>query len=248
MIEKSFTFGSWSSLTVTDTDLAGIRMLFNYLVSGGLLPNNPAAPVRGPKYVVKVGKTPVLSEAEARALLDSIEASTVVGRRDRALLAIMTYSFARVGAVVHMEVRDYYVQGKGAWFRLHEKGGKHHQVPAHHRAVEYVDAYLEAAGIAGEPRSPLFRSAEPRTGRLTGERLREGGALRVVKRRAAAAGLPPQICCHTFRATGITSFLLNGGEVSKAQRIAAHESPRTTQLYDRTSDEVTLDEIERIRI
>jgi site-specific recombinase XerD len=228
--------------------LAAIRRLFDYLATGGVLPGNPASSVRGPKHVVKVGKTPVLTEEEARTLFDSIDTGTVVGLRDRAFLAVMTYSFARVGAVVKMEVRDYYTQGKRSWFRLHEKGGKYHQVPVHHRAGEYVDAYLEAAEILAEARSPFFRTSLARTGRLTANALTENAALRIVKRRAAAAGLPREICCHTFRATGITSYLLNGGEVSKAQKIANHESPRTTELYNRTQDEVTLDEIERIRI
>jgi len=73
-------------------------------------------------------------------------------------------------------------------------------------------------------------------------------ALQMVKRRAAAAGLPDSTCCHTFRATGITAYLENGGVIEKAQAIAAHESPRTTKLYDRTNDEITLDEVERIAI
>jgi integrase/recombinase XerD len=197
---------------------------------------------------VKVGKTPVLTEEEARALLDAIDHGTLLGLRDRALLAVMTYSFARVGAVVKMDVRDYYTQGRRSWFRLHEKGGKFHQVPVHHKAAEYVDSYLAEAGIRDETRSPLFRKSLARTGRLTAEALTEAAALRMVKRRAAAIGLPPEICCHTFRATGITSYLLHGGEVSKAQKIANHESPRTTELYNRTQDAVTLDEIERIRI
>jgi len=228
--------------------LAAIRRLFDYLVTGGALPHNPASSVRGPKHLVKVGKTPVLSEEEARELFESIDAGAVVGLRDRAFLAVMTYSFARVGAVVKMAVKDYYTQGRRSWFRLHEKGGKYHQVPVHHRAGEYVDAYLEAARIAPERDSPLFRASVARTGRLTENPLTEDAALRIVKRRSAAAGLPQEICCHTFRATGITSFLLNGGELAKAQRIANHESPRTTELYNRTEDEVTLDEIERIRI
>ena len=144
--------------------LAAIRRLFDYLVTGGVLPHNPAAAVRGPKHVVKVGKTPVLTEEEARALFDSIDTRTLVGLRDRALLAVMTYSFARVGAVVKMEVRDYYTQGKRSFFRLHEKGGKFHQVPVHHTAGDYVDAYLEAAGIRDEGRTPLFRTTLARTG------------------------------------------------------------------------------------
>ncbi|HKC11544.1 MAG TPA: tyrosine-type recombinase/integrase [Vicinamibacteria bacterium] len=228
--------------------LAALRSLFDYLATGGVLSVNPAAAVRGPKHVVKVGKTPVLFPEEARQLLDSIEASTVLGLRDRALIAIMIYSFARVGAVVKMRVKDYYSQGRRAYFRLHEKGGKYHQVPAHHNAAAYVDAYLEAAEIKDGDRNPLFRSAYKRSGELTAQPLTTSGVLKMVKRRAATAGLPRDICCHTFRATGITAFLQNGGELTTAQRIAAHESPRTTALYDRTQDEVNLDEIERIRI
>lgn len=228
--------------------LAAIRMLFNYLVVGQVLPFNPAAPVRGPKHVVKIGKTPVLSPEEARALLDSIDTGHVVGLRDRALIAVMTYSFARIGAVVNMKVKDYYAQGRRVWFRLHEKGGKFHQVPAHHKAIEYVDAYLAAAGIVSEPNGPLFRTSYKKTRTLTDRPLTTDGALRVIKRRARAAGLPKEICCHTFRATGITAFLANGGELTKAQKIAGHESSRTTSLYDRTKEELSLDEIERILI
>ncbi len=71
---------------------------------------------------------------------------------------------------------------------------------------------------------------------------------RMVKHRSAAAGLGDTPNCHTFRATGITAYLLNGGTIEGARAIAAHESPRTTKLYDRTSDEITLAEIERIAI
>jgi site-specific recombinase XerD len=228
--------------------LAAIRKLFDYLVVGQVLPFNPAAPVKGPKHIVKVGKTPVLQPEEARALLDAIDTSSLIGARDRALIGVMTYSFARVGAVVGMQVKDYYTQGKRSWFRLHEKGSKYHVVPAHHTAVEYMDAYLQAAGIAEEPKTPLFRAAYRRTGTLTERGMATGDVLGMIKRRARKVGLPADICCHTFRATGITAFLANGGELSTAQKIAAHESPKTTALYDRTGQELTLDEIERIRI
>ena len=228
--------------------LAAIRMLFDWLVTGGVLPANPASPVRGPAYVVKKGKTPVLATDEARSLLDSIDCSTIAGLRDRAFVAVMVYSFARVSAVVGMRVGDYFEIGKRSWLRLHEKGGKHHEVPAHHTAVEYLDAYLEAAGIGGEERSPLFRSIPGRSNEISANGLSRQDVLRMIKRRAAAAGLSAKICCHTFRATGITAYLQNGGTVEGAQAIAAHESPRTTKLYDRTSDEISLDEVERIRI
>jgi integrase len=137
-------------------------------------------------------------------------------------------------------------QGKRCWLRLHEKGGKEHDVPAHHTAVEYLDAYIAATGIASEQQSPLFRTLD-RRGRLSGRRLDRREALAMVKRRASYAGLGDRVCNHSFRATGITVYLQNGGTLEKGQQIAAHESPRTTKLYDRTQDEITLDEIERIR-
>lgn len=236
----------YSAPTVKQS-LAAIRMLFDFLVTGQVIPVNPAASVRGPKYVVKKGKTPVLSREEARKLLSSIDVSTIGGLRDRALIGVMVYSFARVGAVVAMNVEDYFQQGRRMWFRLHEKGGKLHDVPAHHKAEEYVDAYIAAAGIADEKKATLFRTLDRRKN-LTTNRLQRREVLAMIKRRASGAGLSGKTCCHTFRATGITLYLRADGRMEHAQRIAAHESPRTTKLYDRTGDEVSLDEIERVRI
>ena len=235
------------ALPTVKQHLSAIRALLDYLVVGQVLPANPAAPVRGPKHVVKQGKTPVLSAGEARTLLDSIDLEKPSGLRDRALLAAMVYSFARVGAMVSMNVEDYYRQDKRWWLRLHEKGGKFHQVPAHHNAEEYVDAYLEAAGIGNEKGTPLWRSMR-RDGSFSENRMSRVDVFRMVKRRVRRAKLGVAANCHTFRATGITAYLLNGGSVENAQAIAAHESPRTTKLYDRTADEISLDEIERIVI
>jgi site-specific recombinase XerD len=227
--------------------LAAIRMLFDWLVTGQVVPSNPAASVRGPKYVVKKGRTPVLTAAEARRLLDGIDVSTIIGLRDRALIAVMAFSFARVGAALRMRVEDYYIQAGYRWFRLHEKGGKLHYVPAHGTAARYVDAYLAAAGIAGEPKGPLFRTVG-RDRRLTPRPMVPIDALKMIKRRARAVSLPETIGCHTFRATGITAYLEAGGTIEGAQAIAAHESPRTTKLYDRRGDMATLEEVERIAI
>ena len=228
--------------------LAAVRMLFDWLAAGGVLAANPAAPVRGPKHVVKRGRTPVLTADEARQLLNSIDVSTVVGLRDRALIALMTYTFARISASVAMRVEDYYPEGKRWWVRLHEKGGKEHAMPAHHNLEAWMDAYLHAAGIADQKKAPLFRTTRGRTGVLTTEGMTRVDAWRMIRRRAQDAGLDVAVCCHTFRATGITAYLDNGGTLENAQLMAAHESPRTTKLYDRTGDEITLDEVERIAI
>lgn len=227
--------------------LAAIRMLFDWLVVGQVVATNPASAVRGPKHVVKRGKTPVLEPAEARQLLDSISLGTIAGLRDRALIGVMVYSFARVGAACAMNVSDCYSQGRRMWLRLHEKGGKLHNVPAHHNAEEYLHAYISAAGIEGDKNEPLFRTLDRRR-QLTSNRLVRQEVLAMIKRRAAKAGLSPDVCCHTFRATGITAYLGNGGTLEHAQTIAGHESPRTTKLYDRTSDAITLDEIEKVQI
>jgi site-specific recombinase XerD len=228
--------------------LAAISTLFDWLTSGGVLPFNPAASVRGPKHVVKRGKTPVLTADEARQLLDGIETDTLIGLRDRALIGVMVYSFARVSAAVGMRVEDYYVEGRKAWLRLHEKGGKRHEVPAHHNAADYLDAYLAAAGIAGEKKTPLFRSIGGRNCQLSARPLADRNALHMVKRRALAVGISESTCNHTFRATGITAYRANGGTLEHAQEIANHASPKTTKLYDRTSDQITQDEISKIRI
>jgi integrase/recombinase XerD len=227
--------------------LAAIQQCFDWLVTGGVLEVNPAASVRGPTYVIKRGKTPVLDTAQSRALLEAIDTDTIVGLRDRALIGVMVYSFARVSAVIGMHVEDYYPNGKRWWFRLHEKGGKFHEVPAHHKAEEFVDAYVKAAGLTADPKGPLFRT-ENRARQLTRRPMHRNDAIRTIKRRGRGVNLPPGICCHTFRATGITAYLENGGTIEHAQAIAAHESPRTTKLYDRSGDAITLDEIERILI
>jgi site-specific recombinase XerD len=228
--------------------LAAIRMLFDWLVTGGVVPFNPASSVRGPRMSYRRGKTPILDAEECRKLLDSIDTQTVSGLRDRALIACLVYSFARVSAAIGMNRGDYRAQGKKTTFRLREKGGKFNEVPAHHLAEQYVDEYLAGARlIHAHKDTPLFQSLDRRR-RLTGRRLDRREALDMIKRRARRAGLPEDICCHTFRGTGITNYLENGGDRSKAAQIAGHASERTTSLYDRRNQEVERSEIERVRI
>jgi site-specific recombinase XerD len=228
--------------------LAAIRMLFDWMVIGQVMATNPAAPVRGPKHSVKKGKTPVLAQDEARELLESIDVTTVMALRDRALIAIMIYTFGRVGAVIKMRVEDYYTQGRRGWVRLHEKGGKRHEMPCNHHLEAYLDAYVQAAGIAGDFKGYLFRSVRGKSGQLTSNPLAQSNVYRMICRRAMMAGIKTRIGNHTFRATGITQYLRNGGRREIAQQMAAHESPRTTALYDRRDDEVAVNEVERILI
>src|SRR5260370_25192243 len=239
--------------------LAALRMLFDWLVTGHIIDVNPAHAVRGPKYIVKKGKTPVLNADEARELLDGIEITKTVvlggvrseqpditGLRDRALIGVMVYTFARVNAVLQMKVCDYFVQGRRGWVRLHETGGKEHELPCHHNLERYIDESIAAAGIAGDPDGPLFRT----TGRKTGKQqeMWQQDASRMIQRRSAAIGLKTRIGNHPFRATGITAYLKNAGTLEHAQTMANHSSPRTTKIYDRRQDEISLDEVERISI
>jgi len=157
-------------------------------------------------------------------------------------------TFARVSAAGSMKVEDYFVQGRRSWVRLYEKGGKQHEVPAHHNLDEYMEAYIKVAGLQDDAKGLLFRTVAGKTGRLTTLRLSQADAYRMIRRRAKAAGIQTKIGNHTFRATGITAYLKNGGKLEIAQQIAAHESSRTTGLYDRRDDDVNLDEVERIGI
>lgn len=228
--------------------LAALRHLFDWLVSGQVVPINPAASVRGPSHVVKSGKTPVLDPAEARAVLDCIDVTNPAGLRDRALIALMVYSFARIGAALGMKVEDVFTQNRRLWVRLREKGGKRHAMPCHHNLEEYLAAYLDGVGLRGDPKGPLFRTIGRGTSRLTRTPLPQANAYAMIRRRAAAAGISTKIGNHTFRATGITAYLKNGGTLEKAAAMANHASTRTTQLYDRRRDDMSLDEVERIGI
>ncbi|SHO52764.1 tyrosine-type recombinase/integrase [Desulfopila aestuarii] len=228
--------------------LAAIRMLFDWLVVGQIVPTNPAHSVRGPKHVVKKGKTSVLSAEEARDLIDAIEIDAPLGLRDRALIGIMVYTFGRVGAVINMRVEDVYVQGRRTWVRLHEKGGKRHEMPCHHNLEEYIEAYMQGAGIAADAKGFLFRTSRGRTGQLSERPMTQPDVYRMIGRRAVNAGVRTKVCCHSFRATGITEYLRNGGKLEVAQQMANHESARTTGLYDRRNDQISLDEVERILI
>jgi len=242
--------------------LAALRMLFDWLVMGQAIEINPAHAVRGPKHSVKKGKTPVLTTDEARMLLDSIEILRTlkqadglekveplfIGLRDRALIGLMIYTFARVGAAVQMRVEDVYMQGRRLWVRLHEKGGKEHEMPAHHNLEAYLAEYIEGTAIQDDLKGPLFRTIDASTGVLTAQAMDQSAVYYMIRRRAKAAGIKTKIGCHTFRATGITAYLKNGGRLEVAQQMANHESSRTTGLYDRREDEVSLAEVERIAI
>ena len=229
--------------------LAAVRMLFDWLITGQVMPMNPAAAVRGPKHVVKTGKTPVLDAKEWRKLIDSIPTETVRDLRDRALIATLTYSFARITAALKMKVEDLRPQGCGlaAAAARERRQASRDAVPSRARrgAARLHRRRRHRRGPQGlsVPHQPGHNATV-----LTEQPMAQADAWRMIRRRAAAAGIMAPIGNHTFRATGITAYLGNGGALEHAQTMAAHESPRTTKLYDRTKDRLTQDEVEKIRL
>ena len=229
--------------------LAAVRMMFNWLITGQVAPVNPAAAVRGPKLVVKTGKTPVLDGAEWRKLIDSIPTETVRDLRDRALIATLTYSFARITAALRMKVEDLRPKGAGWQILLHEKGGKAARDAMSSRACRRAARLHRCRRHRRRPQRlavshqpPPQRDGVDRAAHGAGGRLAHDPPPRCSSRHHAPIGN------HTFRATGITAYLGNGGVLEHAQSMAAHESPRTTKLYDRTQERLTQDEVERIRL
>jgi integrase/recombinase XerD len=218
--------------------MSAIRMLFFWLTEKGVLAMNPAREVKTERFSRTEGKTPAFVDGEVQKLLDAIETSTHTGLSDRALLGTLAYTFARIGAVVNLKVEDYYPSGK--WFLLRN------EMPAHRQIEETIDEYLSKVSIGDN--QPLLQSVNKTGNALSGRALNRHNAWAAIRKRARNAGFLTRVGCHTWRATGVTVYLENGGRLEHAQQMAAHESPRTTKLYDRTKDEITIGEVERIQL
>jgi site-specific recombinase XerD len=229
--------------------LAAIRNWMRWLTEHGVLHGNPASEVRGPKLVVSEGKTPALSREQARVLLDSLEGSDLMSLRDRALIGVMLFAWARVSAVCSMRVCDVEDDGgPNATLFFQEKGGKEMRKHCHRRLRELLAAYIVAAGLGAQSKEPLFQSFGGRGRGLTGKALRRTDVLAIVKKRCEAAALPSRFSNHSFRATAITLHHLGGGRLQEAQVLAGHADPRTTLVYIRRSEELDRDEVERVQV
>jgi site-specific recombinase XerD len=227
--------------------MAAIRMMFSWLTEKGILAMNPAREVKTPKFSRNEGKTPAPPAEEVQKLIDSIDLSHIVGLRDQAILGVLAYTFARIGAVVSLQVKDYFQVGKRSVLRFSEKGGKEKEIPVHHKLESILDRYLDASGLRGRPDSPLFLAARGRIRELNDHATDRVAAWMMVKRRLENAGIATIYSNHSFRAAGITNFLENGGTLEVAQRIAGHADSRTTKLYDRRGQKVLVEDMERIR-
>ncbi len=234
--------------------LAALRKFFDRLVNRHVIPINPAATVRAERYAVVEGKTPQIQPRQAEALLKSIQTTCqvgsetrphLVGLRDQAILAVLVYTAARVGAVARLTVKNLRDDGTGYTLRFAEKGGKSREIPVRHDLQKILLAYVRAAGITD---GPLFRTAVRKTKTLTDNPMTGIDICRMMKRRLKAAKLPADFSPHSFRVTTITDLLEHNTALEDVQHLAGHADPRTTRLYDRRGRKVTRNIVERISI
>ncbi|TWU44927.1 Tyrosine recombinase XerC [Novipirellula aureliae] len=229
--------------------LSALRHFFDTLVTRHVVVLNAAASVRGERLQVVEGKTPEMSAQQARKLMTSIDVDSIVGLRDRAIIGILIYTAARVGAIAKLQMQHYFDTGEQYCLRFAEKGGKSREIPVRHDLQQFITAYLTAGALAGTDKSsPLFRTAIRRTKRLTDNSMTAGDMGRMLKRRLKNAGLPSRLSPHSFRVTTITDLLSQGVPLEDVQNLAGHADPRTTRLYDRRQRKVTRNIVERISI
>ena len=229
--------------------LSALRHVFDSLVSRHVLMLNPAASVRGERLTVVEGKTPEISIQQARQLLESICDSNIIGLRDHAIICVMIYTAARVGAVAKLQRRDFYDLGGQHCLRFQEKGGKSREIPVRHDLKRIIHNYVSKAGLEFADKStPLFRTTVRRTRQLTPNGMTSGDMARMIKRKLRVAGLPSHFSPHSFRVTTITDLLSQGIPLEDVQNLAGHADPRTTRLYDRRNRKVTRNIVERITV
>jgi site-specific recombinase XerD len=236
-----------SSPATKKLHLAALRHFFDAMVNRHAMLLNPAASVRGPRLQVIEGKTPEIGVAQARKLLRSIDATDIVGLRDRAIIAILIYTAVRVNAVASLRLQDFYDAGNQHCLRFEEKNGKSREIPCRHDLQTFLSKYISEANSA-EPKAPLFRTVLRRTKHLTSNPMKSGDIARMVKRRCRRIHLPARFSPHSFRVTTITDLLDQGVPLADVQQLAGHADPRTTRLYDRRQRQVTRNIVERISV
>jgi integrase/recombinase XerD len=236
--------------------LAAVRRFYNELGLAGILKGNPATIVRLERLDIREGATSVFEPQELNAFFASQVRHSLLTLRNVALFRTLFHQVPRVSAVVNLRVGDYHARGNVYFLRLKEKRGKINSFPVHPRAREALDDWLSTSGLSGSPDAPLFPrfsvyrdtlfSTPGPDGRPIFQPLNRRAVYRLIRRITANAGIQKKLGCHSFRATGITFFLKNGGSVEIAQRFAQHRDRSTTDLYDRRGDDILQDEIVRI--
>ncbi|MHC4879847.1 MAG: tyrosine-type recombinase/integrase [Planctomycetota bacterium] len=229
--------------------LAAVRHFFDELVVRHVVVLNPAACVRGERLQVIEGTTPEIPRDQARMLVHSIDTSHVVGLRDRAVIAVLIYTAARVGAVAGLRQRDLYDSRGQLCLRFHEKAGKRREIPVRHDLQQYLRDYLTALPPESLlPDGPMFLTAARRTKKLTRNPMTAGDIGRMVKRRLRDFGFSERLSPHSFRVCTVTDLLEQGVPLEDVQYLAGHADPRTTRLYDRRQRRVTRNIVERISV
>ncbi len=237
------------SIPTKKQHLAAIRRMFDRLVTRHVVILNPAASVRAERYQVIEGKTPEITVERARKLLASIDTGHLIGLRDRAIIGVLIYTAARVGAVAKLSRGDLTSDGSQWCLRFAEKGGKSREIPVRHDLEQFLSTYLDSADIRNCPEhSPLFRTTIRKAKKLTDNPMTAVDMCRMVKRRMKDARLPTRLSPHSFRVTTVTDLLEQGVPLEDVQHLAGHADPRTTRLYDRRQKRITRNIVERISI
>jgi integrase/recombinase XerD len=225
--------------------LAALRRFFDRLVNRHACVINPAATVKAERYAVVEGKTPQIDRDQVRTLFKSIDVSNLVGLRDRAILAVLVYTAARVGAVAKLTLKSFKHDGTQYSLRFSEKGGKSREIPVRHDLEQFLREYIDAAKLS---EGRLFRTAVRKTKVLTKNGMTGIDICRMMKRRLKDAGLPDHFSPHSFHVTTVTDLLEQNVPLEDVQYLAGHSDPRTTRIYDRRRRKVTRNIVERISI
>ncbi|MGE3308460.1 MAG: tyrosine-type recombinase/integrase [Limisphaerales bacterium] len=216
--------------------LSSLSELFDFLTDQDAVDSNPVDGVKRPAEGANEGKTPALSDAQAKRLLAAPPANTLKGKRDRAILAVLLYHALRRGELSGLRVRDYAPRRGVACLAIHGKGSRIRYLPVHPSASALLEEYLDAAGHRADSDGAIFRPV--RNPRGTTERPLTGSAIytHVVKHYATAAGIPTvAIRPHGLRATAATNALEHGADIAKVRDWLGHRTVSTTQLYDKRS-------------
>ncbi|PHR62216.1 MAG: hypothetical protein COA43_00830 [Robiginitomaculum sp.] len=235
------------ALATIAIEISAIRMFFKSCVNNGALVASPAAEIHPPKLRRTTGATPVIVPEMVRLILNTIPDKTQANYRDKALIAIMTFTFYRISATLSMQVKDYYLIGDERWVKAKEKGSKIHKMPVHPDLREIMDQYIVEADLEGKREALLFPSSHGKSGRLNGKPYSRTAAWKMVNRHARRAGYHDEIGNHSFRASGITQYMNMGGSLKQARKLAGHSHISTTMLYDRSEDLEKSKEIARLK-
>ena len=248
---KPYHFGMWlkrhtGSVATQRQHLAAVRLLFDHLLEKGVVDINPAARAKAPRLERESAHTPVFEQNEIKIFLEAIKPDSLLDKRDKALFSTLVYSWARVSAVVGLNVEDYFERKGERWLRLHEKRGKIHEVPVHSKARQAIDQWLLASNFGSNPSAPLFPAFGKNKKIPELRHMDRTSVWKLVQTRARSSGLEKRVCCHSFRATGITEYMNAGGSLDIAQRMAGHSQLSTTKIYDRSRDRLTMAEVEKV--